>query len=150
MGIRIRSRAFPDCHTEGTALYWDRYLKVDGRWTIRETSYERIYETSRKLDERPPFGSHYLGTHGAPLASGHDSSSTIQLGKEATSTRYKVALHCSDEAFGVSVPDLPGCWSQGATGEEALRNTQDAIADYLAVVVELLGDAEVREVDAAD
>ena len=54
-------------YTEGTALYWDRYLKVDGRWTIRETSYERIYETNRKLDERPPLASHYLGAHGVPL-----------------------------------------------------------------------------------
>ena len=35
------------------------------------------------------------------------------------------------------------------TFEEALQNIQDAIADYLAVVDELLGDAEVREVDVA-
>jgi hypothetical protein len=31
-------------YTRGTALYWDRYLKVDGRWLIRETRYRRIYE----------------------------------------------------------------------------------------------------------
>jgi hypothetical protein len=49
----------------------------------------------------------------------------------------------------VSVPGLPGCWSQGTTEEEALQNVQDAIADYLAVVDELLGDADVREVDVA-
>jgi hypothetical protein len=59
-----------DFFTTGTALYWDRYLKVDGRWTIRETSYERIYELNRKLEERPPFSSHYLATHGAPLPEG--------------------------------------------------------------------------------
>jgi predicted RNase H-like HicB family nuclease len=63
--------------------------------------------------------------------------------------RYKIALQRSEEGFSVSVPGLPGCWSQGATEEEALQNIQDAIADYLAVVDELLGDAEIREVDVA-
>jgi len=63
--------------------------------------------------------------------------------------RYKIALQRSEEGISVSVPGLPGCWSQGATEEEALQNIQDAIVDYLAVVDELLGDAEVREVDVA-
>jgi predicted RNase H-like HicB family nuclease len=63
--------------------------------------------------------------------------------------RYKIALQHSEEGFSVCVPGLPGCWSQGATEEEALANIQDAIADYLAVVDELLGDAEIREVDVA-
>jgi hypothetical protein len=51
--------------TTGTALYWDRYLKVDGRWTIRETRYRRIYEMNRMLEEAPALASHYLGAHGA-------------------------------------------------------------------------------------
>ena len=63
--------------------------------------------------------------------------------------RYKIALQRSGEGFSVSVPGLPGCWSQGATEQEALQNIQDAIADYLAVVDQLLGDAEIREVDVA-
>lgn len=63
--------------------------------------------------------------------------------------RYKIALHASEEGFSVSVPGLPGCWSQGATEEEALRNIQDAIVDYLAVVDDLLQDTEIREVDVA-
>jgi predicted RNase H-like HicB family nuclease len=63
--------------------------------------------------------------------------------------RYKIALQHSDEGFSASVPGLPGCWSQGATEEEALRNIQSAIQDYLAVVDSLLGDAEIREVDVA-
>lgn len=63
--------------------------------------------------------------------------------------RYKIALRRSNEGFSVSVPGLPGCRSQGATEAEALENIQDAIADYLAVVHELLGDVEVREVDVA-
>ncbi len=53
--------------TTGTAIYWDRYLKVDGRWTIKDTSYERIYEINRPLEEKPPFSSRYLASHGAEL-----------------------------------------------------------------------------------
>lgn len=72
-----------------------------------------------------------------------------QAGKEITTMRYKIALQRSEEGFSVSVPGLPGCWSQGATEQEALQNIQAAITDYLAVVDELIGDAEVREVDVA-
>lgn len=50
--------------TTGTALYWDRYLKVDGRWVISETRYERVYEINQALEENPSLGSHYLGAHG--------------------------------------------------------------------------------------
>jgi hypothetical protein len=53
--------------THGTALYWDRYLKVDGKWLIRETNYERIYELNDVLKERPTFSSHYLAAHGTEL-----------------------------------------------------------------------------------
>ena len=63
--------------------------------------------------------------------------------------RYKIALRESEEGFSVSVPGLPGCWSQGETEEEALRNIQDAIQEYLAAVDDLLQDATVREVDVA-
>ena len=63
--------------------------------------------------------------------------------------RYKIALRATEEGFSVSVPGLPGCWSQGATEEEALRNIQDAIIDYLAVVDDLLQGTEIREVDVA-
>jgi predicted RNase H-like HicB family nuclease len=63
--------------------------------------------------------------------------------------KYKIALHQSEEGFSVSVPGLPGCWSQGETEEEALRNIQDAIQEYLAAVDDLLQDATVREVDVA-
>jgi len=63
--------------TTGTAIYWDRYLKVDGRWTIRETRYERLYEMNRKLEERPPLSTHYLGRHGAPLPGGAPGGSGV-------------------------------------------------------------------------
>ena len=59
--------------TTGTALYWDRYLKADGRWTIKATSYRRIYEINRPLSEAPPLAAHYLGSNGSELPSEADS-----------------------------------------------------------------------------
>ncbi len=61
--------------------------------------------------------------------------------------KYKVALQQSEEGFSVSVPGLPGCWSQGETEEEALSNIEDAIRDYLAVVQKLLQGSQVREIE---
>jgi hypothetical protein len=54
--------------TTGTALYFDRYLKVNGAWKIRETRYERLYEINEQLDELPALAAHYLGTHGSEPA----------------------------------------------------------------------------------
>ena len=61
--------------------------------------------------------------------------------------RYKIALLKTDEGYSVSVPGLPGCWSQGATEQEALENIQDAIQGYLATRDVLLEGAVVREVE---
>ena len=63
--------------------------------------------------------------------------------------RYRVVLHPSEEGFAVSCPGLPGCWSQGATEQEALANIRDAITDYLAAVEETVDAALVREVEVA-
>jgi hypothetical protein len=54
--------------TTGTALYWDRYLKVGGHWKIRESRYRRIYEISRPIEEAPQFSVRYLAQHGADPA----------------------------------------------------------------------------------
>jgi len=61
--------------------------------------------------------------------------------------KYKVAIRKSDEGYSVSVPGLPGCWSQGKTEEEALANIREAIREYLEVAAQLVPDAEVREVE---
>jgi len=63
--------------------------------------------------------------------------------------KYKIALKKTDEGYAASVPGLPGCWSQGATEQEALTNIQDAIREYLAVREDLLKGAVVREVEVA-
>ena len=62
---------------------------------------------------------------------------------------YKVRLQKSEEGYSVSCPGLPGCWSQGATEEEALENIQDAIREYLAAVDELVEGEDVREIEVA-
>jgi predicted RNase H-like HicB family nuclease len=62
---------------------------------------------------------------------------------------YKIALHRDEEGFSVSVPGLPGCWTQGATEDEALANAKDAIREYLAARDELLEGSEVRELEIA-
>ncbi len=62
--------------------------------------------------------------------------------------RYKIALLKTDEGYSVSVPGLPGCWSQGATEEEALQNIQAAIQEYLAARDELLDGAVAARVFA--
>jgi hypothetical protein len=54
--------------TTGSALYRDRYVKVDGRWLIRETQYQRLYEINQSLAQNPQLAAHYLAVHGAPVA----------------------------------------------------------------------------------
>lgn len=64
--------------------------------------------------------------------------------------RYRIAIHRSEEGISVSVPGLPGCWSQGATEDEAIDNVRDAIREYLAVVDEQLRGEEVREIEVTE
>ncbi len=51
--------------------------------------------------------------------------------------KYKIALERTAEGYSVSVPGLPGCWSQGATEAEAVANIRD----------DRLRDADVREAE---
>jgi len=51
--------------------------------------------------------------------------------------KYPVAIHKDqDSCFGVSVPDIPGCFSIGETIDEALNNIQEAISDHLQILAE--------------
>jgi len=46
--------------------------------------------------------------------------------------RYPVVIHKdSDSDYGVSVPDIPGCFSAGSTYDEALVNITEAIECHL-------------------
>ncbi|MEX2302325.1 MAG: type II toxin-antitoxin system HicB family antitoxin [Bryobacterales bacterium] len=65
------------------------------------------------------------------------------------SSTYTVVLQQTEEGFSVGCPGLPGCWSQGATEQEALDNIREAIREYLSAVRDSLGSADVREVEVA-
>ena len=46
--------------------------------------------------------------------------------------RYPVVIHKDNKsAYGVTVPDLPGCFSSGDTLEDALTNAVEAIECHL-------------------
>jgi predicted RNase H-like HicB family nuclease len=61
--------------------------------------------------------------------------------------KYEIALQHSEEGVSISVPGLPGCWSQGQNEAEALENIRNAIREYLAVVEKQLEGSEVREIE---
>jgi predicted RNase H-like HicB family nuclease len=44
----------------------------------------------------------------------------------------------------VRAPGLPGCWSQGATEDEAFANIAVAIREYLEAEIEAAEDPETR------
>ncbi|MEX2393087.1 MAG: type II toxin-antitoxin system HicB family antitoxin [Actinomycetota bacterium] len=61
--------------------------------------------------------------------------------------RYRIALQHSDEGVSVSVPGLPGCWSEGKDEDEAIENIRDAIREYLAAAEAQVEGAELREIE---
>ena len=63
--------------------------------------------------------------------------------------KYPIILKKSEEGFAVGCPVLPGCWSQGASEEEAIGNIKVAIKEYLEVVRESFGEEELREIEVA-
>jgi len=58
-------------------------------------------------------------------------------------------LRKSEEGYSVSCPGLPGCWSQGATEQEALANIETAIREYAEAAEELARGEESRIVEVA-
>ena len=52
--------------------------------------------------------------------------------------RYPIAIEPCDakHAFGVVVPDLPGCYSAGDTLDEAIDNAREAIELWLETVID--------------
>ncbi|MEB0140324.1 MULTISPECIES: type II toxin-antitoxin system HicB family antitoxin [unclassified Undibacterium] len=49
-----------------------------------------------------------------------------------------VVIHKEDgSVYGVSVPDIPGCYSHGETIEEAIKNTKVAIYGHVSILLEL-------------
>ncbi len=52
--------------TYGSAFYYDRYQKLNGRWLIRESRYHRLFEIN-EATLAPPLSAHYLAEHGKPV-----------------------------------------------------------------------------------
>lgn len=44
---------------------------------------------------------------------------------------YPAVFHFEEDSYWVEFPDLPGCFSDGDTPEEALSNAQESMALYL-------------------
>jgi len=61
--------------------------------------------------------------------------------------KYKIVMKKSEEGYSVSCPGLPGCWSQGETEEEAIKNILSAIQEYMAAIDDSIKGADVREVE---
>ena len=58
--------------------------------------------------------------------------------------RYPIVIHKDEESsYGVTVPDLPGCFSAGETLDEALELAQDAILGHVETL--LMGGQTIPE-----
>lgn len=55
---------------------------------------------------------------------------------------YPIAIEFGDDkhAYGVTVPDLPGCFSAGDTLDEAIASAKEAITGHIELLVELEQD----------
>jgi predicted RNase H-like HicB family nuclease len=59
---------------------------------------------------------------------------------------YTILVHQAKEGgFWSEVPALPGCYSQGETIDEAMRNAKEAIESYLMALKEDLVEAPIEE-----
>ncbi|AOR62931.1 type II toxin-antitoxin system HicB family antitoxin [Pectobacterium wasabiae] len=52
---------------------------------------------------------------------------------------YPIAIEAGDDthAYGVTVPDLPGCFSAGETLDDAIANAKEAITGHIELLVEM-------------
>ncbi len=50
--IFTKESQYPGHSVEGSAFYTDRYEKIDGRWYILETGYQRVYEEHYTRDPK--------------------------------------------------------------------------------------------------
>ena len=66
---------------------------------------------------------------------------------DIVSISYPIVLHKTEEGFAVNCAALPGCWSQGATEEEATENIRDAIPEYPAAISDVFSAETIREIE---
>lgn len=64
---------------------------------------------------------------------------------EFSRVKYPVVIIKSEEGYAAGCPVLSGCWTQGATREEALENIATAIREVLEVKAQLEAEQWQRE-----
>ena len=69
--------------TTGSAIYRDRYRRVDGRWKIAHTEYDRIAEVVRPLTPDMKITAHHLAKAGRKAHERGDTSQFITWFDEA-------------------------------------------------------------------
>lgn len=58
--------------------------------------------------------------------------------------RFALALHTDDGvSYGVTVPDLPGCFSAGETLDQAIENARGAIDAHVELLIDMEGATEL-------
>jgi predicted RNase H-like HicB family nuclease len=68
----------------------------------------------------------------------------MEMNERRFDMRFSVVLHTDDGVrFGVTVPDLPGCFSSGDTFDDALASVVEAIDLHLEGVIEGGGEVPV-------
>jgi predicted RNase H-like HicB family nuclease len=60
-----------------------------------------------------------------------ENSGKLQIVMKANSYEMIIWWSAEDEAYVVDVPELPGCMAHGATRQEAIKNTEDAIKFWI-------------------
>jgi hypothetical protein len=66
-----------DALTIGSALYKDRYTRIDGAWKIARTEYDRVLELVEPIRPELALTEHYLAKHGRKGAARGDISHLI-------------------------------------------------------------------------
>ncbi|MHB9028713.1 MAG: type II toxin-antitoxin system HicB family antitoxin [Candidatus Latescibacterota bacterium] len=59
--------------------------------------------------------------------------------------KHKIVIRHSEDGYSIYVPDIPGCWSQGAAEEEAVEN----IKAVMEAMEDLFPGEEICEIDIA-
>ena len=104
-----------------------RRLRRDG-WVLRNVtgSHQHFVHSTKPGVVTVPFTNKDIDRHAAEhLPAG-------RMGLEDTAMRYAVVIHKDPgSSYGVTVPDLPGCFSGGETLDEAFDNARDGILGHI-------------------
>lgn len=64
---------------------------------------------------------------------------------------FPIAIHKDENSvYGVTVPDIPGCFSWGDTVSDAIKNTQEAIIGHIETLLEMGEDPVITQSSIED